>query len=118
MGLSNSNAPALGQHFYLDMSDAEITGLPIPAWKKTILRAMARYGMFVGDTGSDYLGWTISLQSGSSYTSFGLGDPWENLARRYGISPSSGKYYFDLKDTVNWESRLRVANPCVSQQSC
>jgi hypothetical protein len=47
--------PALGQHFYLDMSSAEIDALNVPAWKKPILHAMAEYGMFVGDTGSDYL---------------------------------------------------------------
>lgn len=119
MGLSNENAPALGQHFYLDMTEAEINALSVPAWKKTVLRAMARYGMFVGDTGSSYLGWTVSLQSGSSYTSFGQADPWVDLAKKYGIPQSSGgKYYFDLKDTVNWGSKMRVADPCVSRRAC
>jgi hypothetical protein len=118
IGLSNADAPALGQHFYLAMSSAEIDALNVPAWKKTILRAMAQYGMFVGDTGSDYLGWSIFVQSGSSYTSFGQTDPWVTLAKQYGIPSSSGTYYFDLKDTVNWGSKLSVADPCVSRGAC
>ena len=90
----------------------------MPGWKKTILRAMARYGMFVGDTGSDYLGWTIAVESGSSYTSFGLPDPWETLAKWYGIASDSGVHYFDLADTIVWENRLRVVQPCVAQATC
>jgi hypothetical protein len=110
--------PALGQHFCLDMSSAEIDALNVPAWKKPILHAMAEYGMFVGDTGSDYLGWSIFVQSGSSYTSLGQTDPWVMLAKKYGIPSSSGTYYFDLKDTVNWGSKLRVPDPCVSRGTC
>ena len=119
MGLSNENAPALGQHFYLEMTAAEIDALSVPAWKKTILRAMAEYGMFVGDTGSSTMGWNIVLQSGSSYTSFGQPDPWVGLAKQFGIPQSSGgKYYFDLKDTIDWAAEMRVADPCVSRRSC
>lgn len=119
MGLSNENAPALGQHFYLDMTESEIKALSVPVWKKTILRAMAEYGMFVGDTGSSYLGWSVFLQSGSSYTSFGQPDPWVDLAKKFGIPESSGgKYYFDLRDTINWGAKMRVADPCVSRRAC
>ena len=119
LGLSNENAPALGQHFYLAMTAAEIDALPVPAWKKTVLRAMSEYGMFVGDTGSSFLGYGIVVQSGSSYTSFGQSDPWVSLAKQFGIPQSSGgKYYFDLRDTIDWGSKLRVADPCVSRREC
>jgi hypothetical protein len=124
MGLSNSDAPALGQHFYLDLSDAEIDALGVPAWKKTVLHAMADYGMFVGDTGSDYLGWSLVVESGSGFTSFGQPDPWVSLAKEYGIASSyrsdigQGVYYFDLAKTVNWGSELQVASPCVSRGTC
>ena len=33
------------------MSDAQIAALAVPAWKKTILTALAHYGGYVGDTG-------------------------------------------------------------------
>ncbi len=119
MGLSNENAPAMGQHFYLAMSDAEIDALAIPAWNKTVLRAIARYGMFVGDTGSSYRGWSIGIESGSTYTSFELTDKWVTLAQSYGIPQNSyGTYDFDLRKAVDWQSRLRVADPCVSHRSC
>lgn len=119
LGLSNENAPAMGQHFYLAMSDAEIDALSVPAWKKTVLRAIAHYGMFVEDTGSSYRGWSIGFESGSSYTSFGQTDPWVTLAKSYGIPQNSyGHYDFDLRNAVDWQSKLRVADPCVSRSTC
>jgi hypothetical protein len=100
MGLSNANAPAMGQHFYLDMSDAEIGALAKPVWQKTVLLAMAHYGLYVGDTG----GGCLKIESGSSYTSFGLADPWVQVARDAGVSNS-----FDLSDAVDWSAHLKVA---------
>jgi len=111
IGLSNANAPAMGQHFYLDLSEAQIEALPQPTWAKTILRAMAQYGLYVGDTGGGFL----KLESGTSYTSFGLPDPWMQIAKSAGISPShdssSGKdtYTFDFSGAVNWAADLKVA---------
>ncbi len=111
MGLSDANAPAMGQHFFLDMSEAQIDALAEPAWQRTILRAMARYGLYVGDTGGGFL----KIESGSSYTSFGLTDPWVGIAREAGLSPwhdgSTGKdvYTFDLSKAVDWAGRLKVA---------
>ena len=119
MGLSNANAPALGQHFYLDMSESQIGALAVPTWKKTVLRAMAEYGMFVGDTGSTHMGYGLLIQSGSSYTSFGEPDPWVGVAKKFGIPQSSGgRYYFDLADTIDWDAKMRVADPCVSRRAC
>ena len=51
----------MGARLQLAMSSAEIDALSVPRWKKTILRAMARYGLFLGDTGGD--AWGIELQS-------------------------------------------------------
>ena len=73
----------MGQHFFLAMSNAEIEALPVGDWQKTILEAMARYGMFVGDTGGS--GWGILIESASSFTSFGRPDPWVRIARRIGL---------------------------------
>jgi hypothetical protein len=112
-GGSNANAPAMGQHFYLDMSNAEIKQLPDPAWQKTILRAMARYGMFVEDTGGT--SWGVQFESGSSYTSFGYRDPWSKLGRKLRLpvwdgAPHGGtRHIFDFDKAVNWATNLRVA---------
>jgi hypothetical protein len=119
MGLSNADAPAMGAHFYLNVPQAKIDALAIPYWKKAILTAMARYGMYVGDTGSDYTGWTIQIESGSSYTSFGLRDPWATLGTRWKLPTWSAGgtelYVFDLRGTVDWQGQLRVAKPSVSR---
>lgn len=120
IGKSNANAPAMGQRFFLDMSEAEIRALPVPEWKKTLLVAMATYGLLVGDTGGGF----IKLESGSSFTSFGYADPWEKVASDAGIpawrNPATGKneYLFDLTDSVAWQSKMRVVDPCVDEGTC
>ena len=121
IGLSNARAPALGAHFYLEMTRAEIDALAVPKWQKTILRAMARYGMFVGDTGGN--GWRIKIESGSSFTSFGKPDPWTKIAQGLGLpswtsSDGSTHYLYDMRGAVDWASELRVAAPCVSRGNC
>jgi hypothetical protein len=112
MGLPNAGAPPMGAHFYLDMSDAEINAAQVPDWKRTIMRAAAHYGLYVGDTG----GGGIVIESGSSYTSFGKADPWVQIARDAGLDPwwnsqvGTGQYIFDLTGGIDW-SRLRMLAP-------
>lgn len=112
-------APAEGQRLQLNMTDAEIDALAVPPWKKTILRAMAQYGMYVGDTGGST--WAPMFESGSSYTSFGYADPTVTFAQNHqgegGITLWQGRYWFDLRTGVPW-SRLRVIAPCVTQNNC
>lgn len=116
LGESNSGAPAMGTRFQLDMSDTEISALGVPVWKQAILRAMARYGLIMGDTGSV---WGLKEESARVYTSFGLGDQWVNWAGgQQGVKSYSGKFFFDLASGVDWQQRLRVVAPCVSQGTC
>jgi len=113
-----ANAPAEGMRFQLGMSAAQIDALAVPSWKKTILRAMAEYGLYVGDT-SGSTPWNIQFESGSSYTSFGAQDRLVSFAKQAGISASSdGRHYFDLAGGVDWRQYLRVVDPCVGQGSC
>lgn len=116
-----TNAPAIGQHFWLDMTRAEIDGLPVPGWKKTILRALSTYGAYVGDTGGNEA-FGFQFESGATYTSFGVADPMVAFAQQQtaGVyhSASSGKYYFDLGAGVDWRGRMRTLDPCVSQAAC
>ena len=123
LGLSDADAPPMGAHFYLEMTQAQIDGLKAPAWQKAILRAMVTHGMFVGDTGASANGWTLKVQSGTSYTSLGFADPWVELGKENGLptvtgSDGSADYLFDLRKTLDWKSKLRVAQPCVAQGSC
>lgn len=116
---NQTNAPPDGQHFWLEMSEAEIDALDVPAWKKTILRALARYGAFVGDTGGNEA-FGFAFESGSSYTSFGLTDPLAEFAarQRSGVTHRRGRYYFDLGSGVDWRHRLRALDPCVLSAAC
>jgi hypothetical protein len=121
IGLPDAHAPALGAHFYLEMTRSEIDALPVPEWQETILRAMAHYGMFVGDTGG--VGWRLKVESATSFTSFGHPDPWVKIARRLGLPAYRSKdgttrYIFDMRGSVNWTDELRVAAPCVSRGRC
>ncbi len=114
---SNAGGAApMGARFQLDMSDGEIDSLPVPAWKKTILRAMARYGMYFGDTGSG--GWGIQMESGATYTSFGLPDALVTFARAAGVPGDGGDYVFDVGGGIDWRSRLRVIDPCEARGDC
>jgi hypothetical protein len=110
------NAPPMGARFQLDMSDAEIGSLRVPGWKKTILRAMARYGMYFGDTGSG--GWAVQMESGATYTSFGFQDALVQFARSVGVPGEGGEHVFDIGEGVDWRSRLRVIDPCEARGDC
>ncbi|HEV3230352.1 MAG TPA: hypothetical protein VGY97_12820 [Solirubrobacteraceae bacterium] len=115
--LPNTDAPAEGTRFQLAMSDGQISALSVPDWKKVILRAMARYGMIVGDTGGT---WGIGVDSGVVYTSFGQPDRWVTLAQQWGVPYYAGDrdYIFDLGGGVEWGRYLRVVSSCVSRGSC
>lgn len=112
-------APAMGQHFFLQMSNREIENLAVPRWQKTIFLAMANYGLFVGDTGGG--GWGLKLWTGSPGP--GAPDPWVQLANRlnvptYSAGDGTTRYGFDMREAFDWSLRLRVAAPCVSRRTC
>jgi hypothetical protein len=116
-----ANAPPIGARLQLAMSDTRLASLPVPAWKRTILRAFAHYGAYVGDTGSS--SWGIAIESGSTYTSFGAEDAWVTFARhqRGGAvyhDVSERRYYMDLGSGVDWGKYLRVIDPCAARGSC
>jgi hypothetical protein len=113
-----AGAPAQGTRFQLDLSPAEIEALRVPDWNKTILRAMAEYGLYVGDT-TGGTPWNIWFESGATYTSFGREDPMVAFARRAGVPHASdGTFYFDWASGVNWRRHLRVVDACVAQRTC
>jgi hypothetical protein len=117
-GLPNTDAPPMGARFQLAMSDDQIEDLDAPDWKKAVLRAMARYGMYVGDTGGS--SWGLKEESGVSYTSFGRPDPWVTLAHRIDapVDTDTGRHVLNLRKGVDWARYLRVIDPCVTRGSC
>src|SRR5438445_13886746 len=110
-----TNAPPMGAHFQLAMSDAEIDALDVDAWQKTILRALAHYGAYVGDTGGS---WGFEQEAGVQYTSVGRSDPWIVFARANGWDRYRRRTWVGhLGQGVDW-GRLRVLDPCVARGTC
>jgi hypothetical protein len=114
-----ASAPPLGTRFYLEMSGRRINRLSVPAWKRPILRAMANYGMIVGDTiGGDRHSFGVVTESDAQYTSFGESGRFAQLGRAWGAPVYQGAYVFNLGSGVKWRRHLRVVRPCVSRGSC
>ncbi len=117
-GQNSSGATApLGSLFQLNMSDAQIANSGAPAWQKTIMTAMAHYGMYVNDT--DGIN-NIELEAVSdvSYTSLGGQPLMDNF-----IKDKGGSYYAPLKRWILSGdfipvNRLRVISSCFAQGSC
>jgi hypothetical protein len=118
IGLPDADAPNMGTRFQLDLTDAEIGALPVPAWKQAILRAMAHYGMYVGDTGGT---WAIKQEGGTTYTSFGYPDLWQSISQvleSVSFFRPDNTYVLNLRDGVDWARHLRVIDPCVAEGTC
>jgi hypothetical protein len=102
-------APPIGARFQLTMSEAQIAAMNAPAWKKAILRALATYGGYVGDTGGP--GFGVMLESSTMYTSFGLADPLAQLGTQVGAYLWNAMYTFNLSSGVDWARYLRIVAP-------
>lgn len=121
------DAPASGQWLMLDMSDDEIDELSIADWQKTILRALARYGALIGDTGGNEA-IAFALESPASFESFGVPDPmiaWAETARRaprsnidLDVEGGERRYQLRVAKGVPWAEKLRVVDPCVIARRC
>jgi hypothetical protein len=112
-----TTAAPLGTLLQLNMTDTQIANSGAPAWQKTIMTAMAHYGMYVNDT--DGIG-NIELEAESdiSYTSLG-GQP---LMSNF-IAAQGGWYYSPLNRWIMAGpyipvSQLRVVDPCWAQGLC
>jgi hypothetical protein len=100
--------PITGSRLQLNMSSAEITALNLPAWKTTILNAMATYGMIIMDTSASH-SYTLVLESGSPDVALGNSDRWAVFGTAQGWSKSGNAYVMPLSTGVDW-SRLRVVS--------
>lgn len=113
-----SNAPPLGARFFLDLTNEQIEALSVPRWKKPILKAMARYGMIVGDTiGGNVHSWGIWAESDVQYRALGRAGRYAQLGEKWNARTHRGAYVFDIASGVDW-SKLRMVPPCASRGSC
>ena len=81
----SSNAPPMGARLQLNYTVAEIEAMAVPSWKKTVLRAMSEYGMFIGDTGSQRASSRSSARPARSTHSVARANKWLESSARGGV---------------------------------
>jgi hypothetical protein len=115
--------PPMGTRLQLDpayMTDERLA--QYPPWKRPVLRAIRDYGFYLGDSTDASLK-LLPFESGTSYTSFGLPDPWVRYAKKNGLPESNHPrieetvYEYDLEKDVDW-SKLRVIDSCLAAKDC
>lgn len=100
---SSASSVPLGQRFFSTLSIAEIDALSVPAWQKTIMKAVSTYGVYVRDTG----GGSFKPLSHEMYASLGTADPLVDYAKAHvgeGIVLYNGRYVFTFVP-VDWKLR-------------
>jgi hypothetical protein len=119
LGLPDTNAPIMGMRVQLYYSDAEIAALGLPQWQEAIVIALAHYGFYWGDSGGAAPGWgAAGVESGQTYLSYGAPDPAVAYARSQGFTlVGDSQYRLDYSKGIDW-TRLRVLDPCVTEQNC
>lgn len=111
-----STAPALGQRFYLDMTDRQIAASGAPAWEKTIMTALAHYGAYIEDTNGkwDTGAMFINTQDPTSWTSLGQANPWAAVAAAAGHRGAS-RLTSPIPIPI---SKLELVSTCVTETTC
>ncbi len=105
--------PHIGNLLQLNMSEAEIAATGAPAWQRTIMTAMARYGIYVVDTnGPGNREMSLEMEDDLSFTSFGYPPEMAEFIKSQGGSDGM------LVGVPVEISKLRVINPCVPQGTC
>jgi hypothetical protein len=123
MGQSASGGEAvapLGTRFQLNMTDAQIAAFRAPAWERTVMTAMAHYGMYVNDTSGtgDPAAVEMEMESDRTYTSVGGRPEMADLFRQLGGTYYAPQSRWILTGRPIPISYLRVIDPCVARGSC
>ncbi|MGH7707315.1 MAG: hypothetical protein ACREM6_05230 [Vulcanimicrobiaceae bacterium] len=111
-----------GARVYLAMSDAHIQGLPINRAAKILYTALAHYGAYVTDVSGDSSWYVGGAFNPLTWTLAGQPDPWPIVAAAMGLPYIDAgpfkKYDLDLRFPPGLQNYLRVADPCITRQTC
>ena len=119
IGKSSWGALHMGSLLQLKMSNRQIAATGAPRWERTIMRAMAHYGLYINDTngGGDDQTLELELEGDESFTSFGESPQMRDLIRTAG-----GRAWSNGGIGVGGvpidTAKLRVLDPCVTQGTC
>lgn len=102
----------MGARLKLDMTVADIDATPAQGWEKTIAKAAATHGIYVGDTGG--AGFQMMFESNLPYALAGVRAPMMDVVDQYGISfdPVYGYGFIPYRDAgrIDWINNLKVIN--------
>jgi hypothetical protein len=108
----NGTGPHFSSLLQLNMSEAEIAATHAPRWQRAVMRAMARYGVYVVDTnGGSSPELSVIMEDDLSFTSFGRAGEMSSFVRSAGGASSVAGVPIDV-------SKLRVIASCVSRRAC
>lgn len=119
IGQDGSATLQMGDLLQLNMTPGQIAASGAPAWQQAIMRAMARYGMYINDTngGADNQGLELDTQDDESFTSLGEPPQMADAVQALGGSEvGSGDWMVDGV-AIN-PAKLRVVAACVQQGTC
>lgn len=107
--------PPMGARLRVNLTPTQIDALTVPNWHKAMLKALAEYGGYFGDTGGSGFN-PYQLESYQSYVSMGLPNPFTAYGAAHpGEVSGSGTvvapYIFDPNAGVDWEEVLEVVVP-------
>ena len=116
----------MGAHLWLDYTDDQINALNLKPWEKTLVTAIAHYGIYLVDTSGLYGndGITMQFESGESYFMSGVSQPMTGVAAANGIPQSTwpdGSHYYRFTPNgvnIDWAHHLHVLDPCVAKGTC
>lgn len=108
---AHGSGPHIGSLLQLNMSDAEIAASGAPPWQRTIMTAMAHYGVYVVDTGNT-ASREISIlnEDDLSFTSFGYPGQMQQF-----IASLGGGRIVGAPVSL---ARFRVIASCVPRRGC
>ncbi len=109
----------MGDLLQLNMTPAQIAATGAPAWQQAIMRAMARYGMYINDTngGDDNQALELDSQDDVSFTSLGEPPLMADALQSFGGVPSGSGFWMVAGVPIN-SAKLRVIAACVQQGTC
>jgi hypothetical protein len=100
----------MGTRFWLAMTPAQIDATSAPAWEKTIAKAAATYGIYVGDKGG--AGFSFMLESATPFNAAGVANPWDSYWPAQGVR-NTGTYGYAASFTSRaiWSNLRAIAPP-------
>jgi hypothetical protein len=119
-------APAEGARLFLEYTASQIddkTETPVTSeteeesfkeghphkwkpWKAAVIKAIARYGVYIRDQGNS--SFSIQFEGGLNYVPFGAPEPFSQIAQEQHLEKAGEHYLFNLERGVEWEKRLKT----------